>query len=172
MTIKAKVGISACLLGELVRYDGGHKHDPFLEQSLGMLFEWVPICPEMECGLGVPRPPMRLGDDPAGPRLWVIESGVEETERLLTWVARRVIELKRDGLAGFVLKCRSPSCGNGDTPVYGAQGEKVGQTQGLFARALAVHMPKLPLADEERLRESGYRQWFVKAAMAYKETES
>ena len=169
---KPKVGISACLLGELVRYDGGHQHDELLEQSLAVLFELIPVCPEMECGLGVPRPPMRLGGDLEYPRLLVTETGTEETERLTRWSAQRVRELEGEGLAGFVLKCRSPSCGNGDAPVYGSGGEKLGLGRGLFARTLAEKLPTLPLADEERMRGHGYRQWFVEAAKAHEETES
>ena len=101
---KIRLGISSCLLGERVRYDGGHKHDAYLTDTLGPCVEWVPVCPEVECGLPVPREAMRLEGDPASPRLVVIRTRVDHTERMRAWAQRRVEELAAEGLSGFVFK--------------------------------------------------------------------
>ncbi|HZA13326.1 MAG TPA: DUF523 domain-containing protein, partial [Myxococcaceae bacterium] len=110
MQDRPRVGISACLLGHAVRWDGAHKRDGWLVDVLGPRVEWVPVCPEMEVGLGVPREPIRLVGDPRAPRL-ISESGNDLTERMQSWVRRRTGELAALALAGYVLKSNSPSCG-------------------------------------------------------------
>ena len=94
MTYTIKLGISACLLGERVRYDGGHSHDPFLTDTLGRLVEFVAVCPEVECDLGIPREPMRLVGDPASPRLVTIATGRDLTDRMMRFARKRVVELE------------------------------------------------------------------------------
>ena len=108
---KIRLGVSACLLGERVRYDGGHKRDVFLADTLGSFVEWVPVCPEVEIGLGVPRPTLRLVGDEAAPRLVVEKTGEDLSRRMRSWAEARVTELERLGLDGYVLKRGSPSCG-------------------------------------------------------------
>ena len=103
-----RLGISTCLLGERVRYDGGHKRDPFLIDELGRYIEWVPVCPEVEMGLAVPRESMRLTGDPENPRLVAPKSGIDYTERMVAWARRRVEELESARLHGFVFKKDSP----------------------------------------------------------------
>src|SRR5437870_10585264 len=110
-TAPLRLGISACLLGQAVRYDGGHKRDPFLAEVLGRHVEWVPVCPEVELGLGVPREPIRLEGDPARPRLVAPGSGRDLTESMARLARRRCAELSRLDLSGYVLKTGSPSCG-------------------------------------------------------------
>lgn len=88
MTEKIRIGISACLLGEKVRYDGGHKWDRFITGTLGKYVDFVPVCPEVECGLGIPREAMRLAGDPHSPRLVTVRSGIDHTERMLTWARK------------------------------------------------------------------------------------
>ena len=114
MTDKIKLGISACLLGEKVRYDGGHELDRFLTGTLGKYVDFVPVCPEVECGLGVPREAMRLVGDPRDPRLVTVHSGVDHTERMLAWARRRVAELaKKNSAASSSRAIRLPAAWSG-----------------------------------------------------------
>ncbi len=160
----APVGISACLLGRPVRYDGGHKREALLADVLARSFEWVPVCPESECGLGVPREPMQLEGSLHAPRLVTIETRVDLTERMLRWARLRVGQLEGQKLAGFVFKCRSPSCGlrrHKPPPVFDSRGQPHAAGTGLFARIFAEHFPLLPLADEESLRDPAAREEFI-----------
>ena len=158
---KIRLGISSCLLGEPVRYDGGHKHDAYLTDTLGPFVEWVPVCPEAECGLSVPREAMRLEGDPASPRLVAIRTGVDQTERMLSWARRRVEELAAGGLSGFVFKANSPSCGRECIPVYDARGMAQEIGVGLFARLFMERFPRLPVEDEKRLYDAAIRAGFI-----------
>ena len=115
---RIKVGVSACLLGRAVRYDGGHKLDRYVTETLGRYFEFVPVCPEVECGLGVPRESMRLEGDPARPRLVTHASRRDLTDRMTAWAARRVEELAGEELCGFLFKSKSPSSGMERINVY------------------------------------------------------
>ncbi|MFH0788375.1 MAG: DUF523 domain-containing protein, partial [Pseudomonadota bacterium] len=111
METKILLGISACLLGEKVRYDGGHKADRFIIETLGNHVDFVPVCPEVECGLGIPREAMRLMGDPENPRLITIYSRVDYTERMKEWTRLHIAGLTQLGLGGFIFKSNSPSCG-------------------------------------------------------------
>jgi len=158
---RIRLGISSCLLGERVRYDGGHKHDAYLAETLGQFVEWIPVCPEVECGLSVPREAMHLEGDPASPRLVTIRTRVDQTERMLSWARRRVEELARAGLCGFVFKANSPSCGRECVPVYDARGMAQESGVGLFARALVDRFPILPVEDDLRLHGPALRENFI-----------
>ena len=158
---KIKLGISSCLLGEKVRYDGGHKLDHFLRDSLGPYVEWVPVCPEVECGLPVPREAMRLVGDPAQPRLVTQRTGVDLTEQMETWAARRVKALAAEDLCGFVFKSKSPSSGLERVKVYGPSGMAVKTGVGLFAAAFTRAFPLLPVEEEGRLCDPELRESFV-----------
>ncbi len=151
MGTRPRVVISACLLGERVRYDGRDKGEPALARALAAGAELVPVCPEVECGLPVPRPPMRLEGDPAAPRLVVIEDRTDHTARFAAWLAPRLDELAALRPAAFVLKARSPSCGVDGTPVFDAGGEPVARDGGLFARAVRARFPDLPVVEEGAL---------------------
>lgn len=146
-----RVGISACLLGERVRWDGGHKRDAFLTDVLGKHVEWVAVCPEVELGLGVPRPPIDLVDADGGTRLVVSTSGEDLTQRMHAYAAWRAKGLASLDLDGYVLKSKSPSCG---------------QDRGLFARALAEAMPQLPMEEESRLARASVREHFAERLLA------
>ena len=161
-----RVGISRCLLGESVRYDGGHKLDPTLIGELASVFEWVPVCPEVEVGMGVPREPIELvvSASCAGVRLLGVQSAEDWTKRMREFAARRVGELRALGLAGFVLKARSPSCGVRDVPVRGS----ASTGRGLFADVLVTLVPALPVEDEERLRDRDLRAKFITDVIAYR----
>ena len=156
-----KLGISACLAGAKVRYDGGHSWDRFITDTLGRHLEFVPVCPEAECGLGVPREPMRLVGGPEAPRLLTVRTGLELTERLQTWTGRKLAELASEDLAGFILKSKSPSCGPVRVKLYNDRGRIAGRGAGLFARACVEQFPLLPVADESQLYDPEIRESFI-----------
>jgi len=156
---KIRLGVSACLLGQKVRYDGGHKWDRYLTGTLGRYLQLVPVCPEVELGLGVPREATRLEGDPASPRLVTVETRVDRTEAMRGWAQGRVKGLERQDLCGFIFKSRSPSCGLAGLPVYGPKGRKRGV--GLFAQAFVEHFPGLPVMDEVRLHDPDLRENFI-----------
>lgn len=158
---RIRIGVSTCLLGEPVRYDGQHKHDHFITDTLGRHFEFVGVCPEVECGLGVPRESMRLIGDPASPRLVTTRTGIDHTERMQTWIARRVVELEQDDLCGFIFKSRSPSSGMENVKVYNDKGGFAGKAPGMFGKAFMAHFPNLPCEDEGRLNDPDLRENFV-----------
>jgi len=158
---KIKLGISACLLGEPVRYDGQHKLDPFLRDTLGRYVDFVPVCPEAEVGLGIPREAMHLGGDPADPRLVVVKTGIDHTDRMNVWARRRVGQLEQEGLWGFIFKSRSPSCGTEGVKVFTANGMAVKAGIGLFAAAFMAHFPLLPVEEEGRLQDPDLRENFI-----------
>ncbi len=154
MDTRIRLGASACLLGQHVRFDGGHKLDRFITETLGQFVEFVAVCPEVECGLPVPRETMHLVGDPAAPLLVTTQTGADHTERLLAWARQRAAELADAGLAGFILKARSPSCGIGDAEVCPADGAPVVRGDGLFTRTLRERCPLLPLWNEQSIRSA------------------
>ncbi len=168
METPIRIGISACLLGTKVRYDGGQQLDPLITETLGRFCEFVPVCPEAECGLGVPRETMRLVGDPRAPRLMTTQTGIDHTERMLSWSRHKVAELARQGLLGFIFKAKSPSSGMARVKVYpkatGGRPRRVGV--GLFARVLMEELPLLPVEDEGRLHDLGLRENFCERLFA------
>lgn len=167
MPDKITIGVSACLLGEKVRYDGGHKLCRHLTDVLGIWFRFVPVCPEVGCGLPVPREAMRLEEDPAAPRLVTIESRIDLTERMLAYCRRTVVELEAENLCGFVFKKGSPSCGLCRVEIY-RRGMPAASGRGLFAGAVADHFPLLPMEEEGRLEDAGLRENFIERVFDYK----
>jgi uncharacterized protein YbgA (DUF1722 family)/uncharacterized protein YbbK (DUF523 family) len=163
---RIRLGVSACLLGETVRYDGGHKRDSFLTDVLGIYVEWVPVCPEVEIGLGVPRPTLRLVGRPAAPRLVQEASGEDLTERMRAYAEGRVRELERLELDGYVLKRASPSCGLFRVRVYREDGGPSADGRGLFAAALVERLSMLPVEEEGRLTDAGLRENFIERVFA------
>jgi uncharacterized protein YbgA (DUF1722 family)/uncharacterized protein YbbK (DUF523 family) len=163
---KIRLGVSACLLGDEVRYDGGHKRDAFLTETLGPFVEWIRVCPEVEVGLGVPRPPIRLVGDAGSPRLVVDKTGEDLTERMRRWGRRRAVELAGLGLHGYVLKRGSPSCGLFRVRVYGDDGMPEAAGRGLFAAALTAALPTLPVEEEGRLGDAGLRENCIERVFA------
>jgi uncharacterized protein YbgA (DUF1722 family)/uncharacterized protein YbbK (DUF523 family) len=161
-----RIGISSCLLGENVRYDGGHKLDRFLAETLGQYVEYVPVCPEVECGLGIPRESMHLAGDPENPRLVTTRTGVDLTDRMNGWAAKRVKELESENLSGFVFKSRSPSSGMERINVFSDKGQPVKKGVGLFARAFMDHFPDMPVEDDGRLNDPVLRENFIEAIFA------
>lgn len=162
--VPVRVGISACLLGAEVRFDGGHKRDRYLTDVLGENVTWVPVCPELEVGLGVPRPVIQLRGGTRGDRLVVREDGRDLTDAMREWADARTAELDALGLDGFVLKKDSPSCGMQRVRVYGAptgMPERTGV--GHFTQALERGLPTLPLEEEGRLNDPPLRERFIEA---------
>ena len=155
------LGISACLLGEKVRYDGGHKLDRWIRDTLGRFVRFLPVCPEMECGMGVPREAIRLSGDPDHPRLVGIRSQTDHTQRMSAFCSQRVQALHSQALSGFLLKARSPSCGVFRVKVYAENGMPEAKGKGFFARALTDAMPLLPIEEEGRLHDPDLRENFI-----------
>jgi len=153
MSTKIKIGISACLLGNNVRYDGGNKLDQHLIDTFGPIVEWVPICPEAESGMSVPREPMQLVSDKEKVRLITIETKKDMTDMLLRWTKEKLKHLDQEGVHGFIFKARSPSCGVHDTELFSLSGQSIGIGAGLLAEAVRNHFPPLPIEDEECLRD-------------------
>lgn len=168
METRIRLGVSACLLGERVRFDGGHKLDRFITETLGQFVDYVPVCPEVECGLGVPREPMRLVGHPARPRLVTTRTGVDHTERMEKWARKRVAELEKENLCGFIFKSKSPSSGMERVPVYDANGVPSKTGVGIFARAFMEHFPLLPVEDEGRLHDMKLRENFLERVFTLK----
>ncbi len=156
-----RVGVSACLLGESVRYDHGHCRDPYLNDVLAPFVEWVSVCPEVELGLGVPRPTIRLVDEGQGTRLVVPSTGEDLTERMEAFAEARLDALDALRLDGYVLKQSSPSCGLGRLSVYRGGGRLHRQGVGRFAAALVRRHPGLPVEEEGRLVDADRRENFV-----------
>ena len=167
MSDKLRIGISACLLGQKVRYDGGHKLDHFLRDTLGQFVEYVPVCPEVECGLPVPREAMRLVGSAASPRLVTVRTGRDLTEQMQRWAERRVAELEEERLCGFIFKSGSPSSGMEKTKVYSEAGIPSKTGVGMFAKAFMAHFPLLPVEDEGRLHDAVLRERFIESVFVY-----
>ena len=169
---RPRVGISSCLLGEAVRYDGGHKRDATLAGVVGPLVEWVPVCPEVEMGLGVPRPPMQLVQLGTTTHLITPSTGDDHTALMTSWSTRRLDELAAARLSGYVLKGRSPSCGLAAVPIFDASGEPAGASRGLFAAALVTRFPHLPIAEETTLADPDQRSDFLARVFAHHRAHS
>jgi uncharacterized protein YbgA (DUF1722 family)/uncharacterized protein YbbK (DUF523 family) len=164
-----RLGISSCLLGQAVRWDGGHKRDSLLESLLGPHFQWVAVCPELEAGMGVPREAVRLqGKRPGTARLVGVSSARDWTQAMLDYARRRLAELEALDLCGFVLKSDSPSCGMTRVRLYARSGAPSRRGVGLFARALMRRMPLLPVEEEARLRDPVLRENFVERVFAFR----
>jgi uncharacterized protein YbgA (DUF1722 family)/uncharacterized protein YbbK (DUF523 family) len=150
---KIRIGISACLLGQNVRYDGGHQHDRYITDTLGRWFDWVPVCPEVEYGLPVPREAMRLVGDPENPRLLTIRSRIDHTDGMLAWAKGRLEALAAEDLSGFV---------------YSESGMAVKKGVGIFAGAFMTRFPLLPAEEDGRLNDPILRENFIERIFVYR----
>ena len=163
---KIRLGVSACLLGAEVRYDGGHKKDSFLTDTLGPFVEWIPVCPEVEIGLGIPRDTLRLAGDEEAPRLVVQKTGEDLTARMRRFALAKTRDLEALGLHGYVLKRASPSCGLFRVRVYRESGTPSGGGRGLYADELVRRFPALPVEEEGRLSDAAIRENFIERVFA------
>lgn len=159
---KIKLGISSCLLGNSCRYDGAHKMDRYLKDAFGKFVDWVPVCPEVECGLGVPREAMHLVGAPGPLRLVTRDSNIDYTEKMLKWAKEKLGQLEKENLCGFIFKNNSPSCGLNS--VLSKKGI------GIFAKEFSGCFKLMPLEDEDRLRNDKTRENFIKNIYIFKET--
>jgi uncharacterized protein YbgA (DUF1722 family)/uncharacterized protein YbbK (DUF523 family) len=165
---KLRLGVSGCLLGEEVRYNGGHKHMPFLTTVLSNYVEWVSVCPEVEVGMGIPRETIRLVGDVDAPRLIAPKSGEDHTEAMQRWAEGRLDELEKLDLHGYVLKKDSPSCGLFRVRVFNPKNNMPSRDgRGMFAQALTDRMPLLPVEEEGRLNDLPLRENFMNRVFFY-----
>jgi uncharacterized protein YbgA (DUF1722 family)/uncharacterized protein YbbK (DUF523 family) len=168
MSEKIRLGISSCLLGEMVRYDGGHQLDRFLRDTLGEYVEYVPVCPEVEMGLPTPRETLRLVEKDDGPHLVFSRSGEDVTERMLTWARERVERLAQEDLCGFVFKAKSPSSGMERVKLYDRNGVPHKGGVGMFARIFMERFPLLPVEEDGRLHDPHLRENFIECIFTFK----
>lgn len=168
MNHKIRMGISTCLLGELVRYDGGHKHDRYITDTLGRFFEFVPVCPEVECGMPVPREPIHLEGDPTSPSLITNHTRIDLTDQMLTWTARRLQEVEHEELGGYIFKSKSPSCGMERVKNYNEKGMPSNVGRGIFAGLFLQRFPLIPAEEEGRLHDPELRENFFERVFALK----
>ncbi len=162
-----RIGVSSCLTGEKVRYDGDHRLCRFVTEVLGTRFTLVPVCPEVEVGMPVPRETIHLEGDPATPRVVAPDSGADWTERLTDWARHRVAALATENLCGYVFKQNSPSCGVFGVKVYAAQGDYERTGRGVFAAAFTAAYPDVPVIEESALEEAAAQEEFIARVLAY-----
>lgn len=164
---KIKIGISSCLLGEKVRYDGGHRLDQYITETLGRYFEWVPVCPEVEYGLPVPREAMHLIGEPASPRLVTVRTGIDHTDGMTKWAADKLSRLEKEYLCGFIFRSKSPSSGIGGIKVYSSSGITGNKATGIFGGAFLHYFPLIPAIDDGRLHNPDLRENFIEQVLVY-----
>lgn len=165
---KIKLGISSCLLGEKVRYDGGHKLDHFLKDTLGRYVDWVAVCPEVEYGLPVPREAMHLVRTESDVRLLTSRTGIDHTDGMRRWARQRLNELEKEDLCGFIFKSRSPSSGLRSVKVYNPSGIPTQTGVGVFAGAFIERFPVMPVEDDGRLQNPSFRENFIERIFVFK----
>ena len=166
MEERVRLGISSCLLGNPVRWNAGHKLDRFLTNTLGQFVDYVPVCPEVEAGFGVPRESMRLVGDAEMPRLITFKTKTDQTDQMLRWARKRVKELEKEDLHGFIFKSDSPSSGMIRVKVYTEKGMPVKKGVGMFAREFMAHFPLIPAEDDGRLHDPNIRENFIERIFA------
>jgi uncharacterized protein YbgA (DUF1722 family)/uncharacterized protein YbbK (DUF523 family) len=162
-----RVGISQCLLGAQVRYDGGHKKDLYLTDVLGKYFDWIPVCPELEVGMGVPRESVRLVLKDNIVRMVGTSSGTEWTTQMTEFSKQRLQQLQELSLCGFIFKSKSPSCGMERVPLYSPNGTSGKSGRGIFSDAFMKHFPLIPVEEEGRLNDARLRENFIVRVFAY-----
>ena len=146
----------------------GHKLDRYLTNTLGQFVEYVPVCPEVEAGFGIPRESLRLVGDPENPRLMTFKSKTDRTEQMITWADKRVNELEKEDLCGFIFKSDSPSSGMIRVKVYNEKGMPEKKGVGMFARAFMNHFPLIPVEDDGRLHDPAIRENFIERVFTLK----
>jgi uncharacterized protein YbbK (DUF523 family)/uncharacterized protein YbgA (DUF1722 family) len=170
---RPRIGISACLLGDEVRFDGGHKRDSFLTDVLAPHVDWVRVCPEVEAGMGTPRETLRLVRDTQGAiRMLTTRTGIDHTASMAAWSRDRLERLASEHLSGYVLKKDSPSCGMEHVKVFGPDEIPERAGRGIFAEALLARFPNLPIEDEGRLGDARLRENFVERVFAYRRIQT
>ncbi len=165
---KIWIGISSCLLGEKVRWNGDHKQNWYAKEILGRFFDYVPVCPEVEVGMGVPRETVHLKGSKDSPRMVGTKTGTDWTQKMIRFSASKVRELSSHDLSGFIFKKGSPSCGLSRISVYSESGDKVNTMgQGLFAATFTNTFPLVPVEEEGRLNDFKIRENFIVRVFSY-----
>jgi uncharacterized protein YbgA (DUF1722 family)/uncharacterized protein YbbK (DUF523 family) len=164
---KIKLGISSCLLGEKVRYDGGHKLDHYLKETLGQFVEWVSLCPEVECGLPIPREAMRIVKLGNELRLMTVRSKIDHTQKMKNWIEKKLKVIKEEKISGFVFKSKSPSSALFSAKIYSENGIVLGKSAGFFAKAFTEHFPDIPVEEDGRLQNPWIRENFIERVFIY-----
>nr|WP_319392526.1 DUF523 and DUF1722 domain-containing protein [uncultured Desulfobacter sp.] len=165
---KIKIGASTCLLGEKVGYDGNHSHDRYLTQTLSLFVEYVSVCPEVECGMPIPRESVRLVGDPAAPRLVTRNTQEDKTQMMTDWIPGKLAALEKENLCGFIFKSKSPSSGLYRIRVYGDDGKVRKNGTGMFAKAFCEHFPRIPVEEAGRLNDPQLKENFIEKIFTLK----
>jgi uncharacterized protein YbgA (DUF1722 family)/uncharacterized protein YbbK (DUF523 family) len=168
MDCPIKIGVSSCLLGNPVRYNGGHARDRFITDTLSHYVEFIPVCPEVECGLGTPRLTMHLRGDIEHPRLVTTQTGEDHTDRMKAWAEKRLAELADEDLCGFIFKRNSPSSGMERVKVFNDKGQPVKKGRGIFAGMFMDRFPRIPVEEDGRLNDPKLRENFIEQIFAMK----
>lgn len=168
MENRIKIGVSACLLGHTVRWNAGHKRDRYITDTLGLYMEYVPVCPEVECGLGVPRETMRLVGDHDNPRLVTSKTDIDHTDRMIRWAREKVTDLGKENLCGFIFRKNSPSSGRFNVPVKTFKGMPQKKGVGVFARIFSEYFPLVPVEEDGRLNDAKLRETFIEQIFTLK----
>ena len=167
-TINLIIGISSCLLGESLRYDGSHKRNSLLLETFGNWVQWLPICPEVEVGMGVPRESLSLFGNPDDPRMLTNETQIDHTQEMRAWAEKRLMQPDLEKIHGYILKSCSPSCGLFDVPVFPSTLQDEPQMgRGLFAKTLLRKFPNLPIEEESGLQDPAILENFIERVLAY-----
>lgn len=166
MSARIRIAVSSCLVGQEVRYDGGHKHNEYITDTLGELFEFVPYCPEVAIGMGIPRPPVRLVQVGQEVRAQGVKDATQDvTSKLLAYADK--VAPKLHSVSGYILKKNSPSCGMERVKLYNAKGHPAGKTSGIYAGRLQELHPELPFEEEGRLMNPVLRENFIERVLVY-----
>ena len=168
MEQEIKIGVSSCLLGKEVRYNGGHSLDRYITGTLSDYFSFVDVCPEVEAGFGIPRETLRLVGDPDAPRLVTTKTKKDFTDKMMNWAKQRVLELEKEDLCGFIFKKGSPSSGMERVRVYTEKGMPSNRGSGMFARIFMRHFPLVPVEEDGRLNDSVLRENFIERIFAFR----
>lgn len=165
---KIKIGVSSCLTGERVRWDGDHKQDSYITDVLARYFNFIPICPEVEVGMGVPRETVALYGTLENHRMLSRKTETDWTRKMNRYSKNCVGELKKSGLCGYIFKSKSPSCGMSEVPVYSINGSRIlGHGPGMFADIFMKKFPLIPVEDEARLNDPVIRENFIARVFSY-----
>lgn len=162
-----KIGVSSCLLGNRVRYDGGHKYERLVAEVLGAYFTLIPFCPEAECGLGIPREAMQLEGELSNLRLVALETRADHTETMQNYSRLKIQELKHGGLCAIIFKSKSPSCGLRQVKIFAQRGFSGKTGRGIFAETFKTAFSSAPVAEETEIRDVLRRNSFIRAVYAY-----
>ena len=169
MTEKIRIGVSSCLIGEKVRWNGDHKQDRYVREILSRYFEYIPVCPEVEVGMGVPRETVALYGDPEKPSMISKKTQTDWTKPMEKYIKSRINTLSADDLCGYIFKSKSPSCGMGRVPLYSEFGShKVKHGPGMFANAFINSFPLVPTEEEGRLNDPRIRENFIVRVFSFK----